>query len=162
MRKPRTAALLLGAVGLAAACSREKTSVTPGAPGGPGTTSSSGLVLAPDIRDRLSKLPRTPIDYDRALLDPKETQVVQKLIEASRYMNDIFLVQVSQSNPDVLQRVSQAAAGDPAARWARALFDVHKGPWDRLKENEPFIGKEPKPPGAGFYPPDMKKEGKRS
>ena len=158
MRKSRSAALLLGAVGLAAACSREKTSMTPGAPGSPAKASSSGLVFAPDIRDRLSKLPRTRIDYDRALLDAKETQVVQKLIEASRYMNDIFLVQVSQSNPEVLQRVSQAAAGDPAARWARALFDVHKGPWDRLKENEPFIGKDPKPPGGGFYPPDMKKE----
>jgi hypothetical protein len=155
MRKSSFALLLLGAGALAAGCSREKGPVTSGSPG---TAGSSGLVFAPDIRERLAKLPRTPIDYDRALLDAKETQVVQKLIEASRYMNDIFLVQVSQSNPDLLQRLNAAGQGDPAARWASALFDVHKGPWDRLKENEPFIGKNRKPPGAGFYPADMSKE----
>ena len=140
---------------MAAGCSREKGPMTSGAPG---TAGSSGFVFAPDIRERLAKLPRTPIDYDRSLLDAKETQVVQKLIEASRYMNDIFLVQVSQSNPDLLQRLNAASQGDPAARWASALFDVHKGPWDRLKENEPFVGKNRKPPGAGFYPADMSKE----
>ena len=152
MRKSRLAAVLLAAGILTFGCSREKgVTASPGA-------GSSGLTFAPDVRERLSKLPRTPIDYDRSLLDAKETQVVQKLIEASRYMNDIFLVQVSQSNPELLQRLSQASQGDPAARWARALFDVHKGPWDRLKENEPFIGKDPKPPGAGFYPTRMTKE----
>lgn len=154
MHKSRLALLLLGAGVLATGCSREKGPVTSGAAG----TASSGLVFAPDVRERLAKLPRTPIDYDRALLDAKETQVVQKLIEASRYMNDIFLVQVSQSNPDLLQRLNAAGQGDPTARWASALFDVHKGPWDRLKENEPFVGKNRKPPGAGFYPADMSKE----
>ena len=131
MRKSSFALLLLGAGALAAGCSREKGPVTSGSPG---TAGSSGLVFAPDIRERLAKLPRTMIDYDRSLLDAKETQVVQKLIEASRYMNDIFLVQVSQSNPDLLQRLNAAGQGDPTARWASALFDVHKGPWDRLKE----------------------------
>ncbi len=154
MRKSRLALLLLGAGVLSTGCSREKGPVTSGAPG----TAPSGLVFAPDIRERLAKLPRTPIDFDRSLLDAKETQVAQKLIEASRYMNDIFLVQVSQSNPDLYQRLSAAGQGDPVARWALALFDVHKGPWDRLRENEPFIGKNRKPPGAGFYPADMSKE----
>ncbi|MEP6471366.1 MAG: peptidase [Acidobacteriota bacterium] len=154
MRKSRLALLMLGAGVLSTGCSREKGPVTSGAPG----TAPSGLVFAPDIRERLAKLPRTPIDFDRSLLDAKETQVAQKLIEASRYMNDIFLVQVSQSNPDLYQRLSAAGQGDPVARWALALFDVHKGPWDRLRENEPFIGRNRKPPGAGFYPADMSKE----
>ncbi len=153
MRRSKIVAALLGAGAFVAGCSRERTSVTP-APG----ASPSGLVFARDIRDRLSLLPRTPIDYDRSLLDAKETQAVRKLIEASRYMNDIFLRQVAERNPDLRSRVSTAARSDPMARWALALFDVHKGPWDRLKENEPFIGREPKPPGAGFYPTDMKKE----
>ena len=116
------------------------------------------LVIAPDVRDRLSQLPRTPIDFDRALLDAKETQVVGKLIEASRFMNDIFLSQVSAENPELRNRVAQAARQTPAANFALALFDVHKGPWDRLKENEPFVGTRPKPEGAGFYPADMTKE----
>jgi hypothetical protein len=160
VRNSKIVVALLGAVALAAACSREQTSMTPArtTTGTAAGRSASGLVFARDIRDRLSRLPRTPIDYDHALLDAKETQTVHKLIEASRYMNDIFLRQVAERNPQLRNRVLAAARSDPAARWALALFDVHKGPWDRLKENEPFIGAEPKPPGAGFYPTDMKKE----
>jgi hypothetical protein len=119
---------------------------------------AADLTFAPDIRDRLSQLPRTPIDFDRSLLDAKETQAVGKLLEAARFMNDIFLVQVSAENPELRDRLGRAAQQNPAAGWALALFDVHKGPWDRLKENEPFIGNRPKPPGAGFYPADMTKE----
>jgi peptidase M49-like protein len=152
--------LLFCVAAFAAGCAREKAATPAGAPGsGPSPAGSSGLVFAPDIPDRLRKLARTPIDYDHALLDPKETQVVGKLIQASKYINDIFLSQVWEGNPALRARVAAARdQGDTTARWAIALFDVHKGPWDRLKENEPFIGKEPKPPGAGFYPADMKKE----
>jgi Peptidase family M49 len=155
MRIYRHGTLLLFLVGLAAACSREKASPAPGPPAG----GASGLVFAPDIAERLRKLAPTPIDYDRTLLDPKETQVVAKLIDASRFMNDIFLAQVSEKNPALRDQVAVAVdRGDAAARWALTLFDVHKGPWDRLKNNEPFVGTNPKPPGAGFYPSNITKE----
>jgi hypothetical protein len=158
MRYFRLAVVLLSAAG-AAGCSKEK--AAPGSPGGPVSSPNGGgaaLTFAPDIRDRLSQLPRTPIDYDRSLLDARETQVVGKLVEAARFMNDIFLMQVSEENPPLRDRVAQAAQQVPAANWALALFDVNKGPWDRLKENEPFIGNRPKPPGAGFYPADLTKD----
>ncbi|HEX5135177.1 MAG TPA: peptidase [Thermoanaerobaculia bacterium] len=145
----------------AAGCAREKAAAPAGQPGGQisSPAASSGLAFAPDIPDRLRKLARTPIDYDHALLDAKETQVVAKLIEASRYLNNIFLSQVWEGNPALRGQIAAAAGkGDSTARWALALFDVHKGPWDRLKQNEPFVGKDPKPPGAGFYPTDMTKE----
>jgi Peptidase family M49 len=146
--------LLLAVAVTGGACSREKASVKPA-----GGSGASGLVFARDIPERLRQLAPTPIDYDRALLDPKETQVVAKLIDASRFMNDIFLAQVSERNPALRDRVYAAGAqGDTTARMALTLFDIHKGPWDRLKNNEPFIGKDPKPPGAGFYPTNMTKE----
>ncbi|HVE65047.1 MAG TPA: peptidase [Thermoanaerobaculia bacterium] len=157
MRRFHTA-FALASVVAAAGCAKDES--RPGAAGGPVSTAGGGapLTIAADVRDRLSQLPRTPIDYDRSLLDAKETQVVAKLIEASRFMNDLFLVQVSTDNPDLRDRVGQMVQQNPAAGWALALFDVHRGPWDRLKENEPFIGNRPKPPGAGFYPADMTKE----
>jgi hypothetical protein len=145
-------------VAFAFGCSPEKSSTTSGRPEGV-SPAASGLALAPDIPDRLRKLARTSIDYDHGLLDARETDVVGKLIDASRLMNDIFLSQVSEANPAMRGRVVTAVEqGNPAARWALALFDVHKGPWDRLKENEPFIGKDRKPAGAGFYPTDLTKE----
>lgn len=38
------------------------------------------------------------------------------------------------------------------------LFNIMFGPFDRLEDNEPFIGTEKKPLGANFYPEDMTKE----
>jgi hypothetical protein len=116
------------------------------------------LAFAPDISARLAQLPRTPIDYDRKLLDEKETRAVQKLVEASRLLDEIFLRQVWQGNPALRDRLAAAIrAGEPGAAQAFALFEIDKGPWDRLKGDEPFIGREKKPAGAGFYPEDLSK-----
>lgn len=117
---------------------------------------SAPLAFAPDIPARLARLPRTTVDYDRKLLDERETRVVQKLIEASRFLDEIFIRQVWQGNPALRDRLAAAArAGQPGVLQALALFEVHKGPWDRLKGDEPFIGTQKKPAGGGFYPGDM-------
>ncbi len=117
------------------------------------------LTFAPNLAERLAKLPQTRIDYDRALLDERETRVLQELIEASRPVGEIFLRQVSKGNPSLRRQLSgEAAKGAPGAAEALSLFRMHAGPWDRLDGNAPFIGSKPKPPGAAFYPADLTKE----
>jgi peptidase M49-like protein len=117
---------------------------------------SARLAVAPDIAARVAQMPRTVIDYDRSLLNESERQVVAKLIEASKFIDEIFWRQASETNPELRTRL-QAQDGP-----GYDYFLINRGRWDRLKENEPFI--EPfgsagaKPPGAGFYPPDMTKE----
>src|SRR5947208_3381030 len=42
----------------------------------------------------------------------------------------------------------------------RAAYDyviINKGPWDRLKADEPFVGTAKKPAGVALYPADMTK-----
>jgi hypothetical protein len=115
--------------------------------------------FAPDILERLGKLPPTQIDYDRKLLDERETRAIQKLFEASREIDAIYLRQVAPENPSLRERLaSLVRQGKPGAIDAIAYFDVMDGPWDRLRGDEPFIGSRPKPPGAGFYPIDITKE----
>lgn len=117
------------------------------------------LTFAPDIAARLRQLPDTRIDYDRSLLDERETRVVAKLIEASREMDEIFLRQVSEENPALREKlVAMVREKRPGAQDALKYFDINKGPWDRLKADEPFIGSQQKPAGAAFYPADMTKE----
>jgi hypothetical protein len=116
------------------------------------------LRLVPDIAQRLSQFPATGIDYDRSLLDLKETEVLQKLIEASREIDEIYWRQVSEENPALRERLSRDFRQTPAGAAAFDYFEIMYGPWDRLKGDEPFIGTRPKPPGAGFYPADMTKE----
>ena len=118
------------------------------------------LPIAPDTPRRATQLPRTVIDYDHALLTDSERQVVARLIEASKQIDEIFLRQVSEDNPSMRGRLAKQAAATSATPLDRAGYDyfiVNKGPWDRLKEDEPFVGTAKKPAGAAFYPGDMTK-----
>ncbi|HVT44846.1 MAG TPA: peptidase [Thermoanaerobaculia bacterium] len=115
--------------------------------------------VAAGIGQRLAQLPKTPIDYDRSLLDENEQRVVARLVEASRFIDQIFWLQVSENNPRWRTELEAAARSSEAHRDALAWLINMKGPWDRLKDDEPFVlSAGPKPEGAGFYPADMTKE----
>lgn len=118
----------------------------------------SSLALSPGVQDSLRQLPKTVIDYDRSLLDENDRLVVDKLIEASRYMDQIFWLQVSEKNPEWYASLKAAARTSSQHRAALTWFENMKGPWDRLHHEEPFVQVGKKPEGAGFYPVDMTKE----
>jgi hypothetical protein len=131
--------------------------VTPTSMPAPPATSAKP-VIAPDTPQRAQQLPRTVIDYDRSLLNENERQVVAKLIEASKSIDDIYWRQVSESNPDWRKQLEAQAGSSTLDRAAYDYFMMNKGPWDRLKGDEPFIGATKKPEGAAFYPEDLTKE----
>jgi hypothetical protein len=114
------------------------------------------------IELRLRQLPKTVIDYDRSLLNENERQVVDKLIEASRFIDEIYWLQVSEQNPDYRKRLAAQAKDSSMAQATYDYFIANKGRWDTLAQNEPFV--EPfgaagrKPEGAAFYPLDLTKE----
>jgi len=120
------------------------------------------LEVAPDTPQRLMQLPKTSIDYDRSLLNDNEKQVVAKLIEVSKYVDEIFWRQVSEENPELRARLQKQAGTSPLDRAGYQYFLANKGRWDRLKQNEPLIAPfgpaGRKPEGAAFYPADMTKE----
>ena len=144
--------LLIAAV--AAACQPKPVTTESSASTPPAATSS----IAADTPQRLAQLPRTVIDYDRSLLNDNERQVVAKLIEASKQIDEIYWRQVSEDNPALREQLSKQASDSALARAGLDYFIANKGPWDRLKGDEPFIGTEKKPAGAAFYPSDMTKE----
>ncbi|MEO8033228.1 MAG: peptidase [Acidobacteriota bacterium] len=116
------------------------------------------LSIAPDTARRLAQLPRTTIDYDRSLLDANEQQVVARLVEASKLIDEIYWRQVSEDNPAILAELQQRASHSMLEQAGYDYFMVNRGPWDRLDEDKPFLGAQKKPAGAGFYPADMTKE----
>lgn len=126
----------------------------------PGAETAGRVV--PDIADRLKQFPRTEIDYDRSLLNDNEKRVVSKLIDVSRYIDDVYWLQSAEENMKTRAQLAQDAPQSSQIKLGLEYFDLMKGRWDRLKEDEPFIapfGKEgAKPKGAGFYPVDMTKE----
>jgi hypothetical protein len=120
------------------------------------------LEVLPGVELRLRQLPKVAIDYDRSLLDENERAVVAKLIEASRFIDEIYWRQVSEQNPEYRTRLAAQVNRSDRDRAAYEYFLAHRGRWDRLAQDEPFV--EPfgaagqKPEGAAFYPLDMTKE----
>ncbi|MEA2236775.1 MAG: dipeptidyl-peptidase [Thermoanaerobaculia bacterium] len=118
--------------------------------------------IAPDTAQRLAQLPRTVIDYDHSLLNDNERQVVAKLIEASKQIDEIYWRQVAEDNPALRDRLGKEASGSALAQAGFDYFVANKGRWDRLKSDEPFLAPfgaaGAKPPGAAFYPSDITKE----
>lgn len=120
------------------------------------------LEVLPGVELRLRQLPKTPVDYDRSLLGEKERAVVAKLIEASKFIDEIFWRQVAEDNPRYRLQLSMQANDSARDRAAYEYFLANRGRWDRLSRDEPFI--EPfgtagrKPDGAAFYPADLTKE----
>ncbi len=90
---------------------------------------------------------------DTSYLSAEERQVVNLLIEASGYMDEIYLRQRGGDLPTVREEI--AASGNAELL---DMFDRNFGPWDAVDELHPFYGSEPMPEGAGFYPADLTRE----
>ncbi|MBS3819753.1 peptidase [bacterium] len=117
----------------------------------------AGYEVVPDIEERLAQYAPTEITYDENLLNEEQKKVLEKLVMAAQKVDPIFWKQASRRGlefRDAFKEASHPRAGDYLH-----YLNINFGPYDRLAENEPFIGTQPKPPGAGFYPPDLTQGG---
>ena len=121
-----------------------------------GQETKQELKIVPDIDKRVAQFVPTPLSADLSPLTPEDRQVLDKLVEASKLMDEIFLRQAWAGNPAMREELK--ALQGPHAEAARQYFAINFGPWDRLAERQPFLGDRPRPAGAGFYPEDLKKE----
>jgi hypothetical protein len=89
---------------------------------------------------------------DLSHLSEADRQVVRLLIEAAAPMDDVFWTQTYGDR----QAALSLAGGDVATR---RYIEINYGPWDRLRDNQPFVpGVGPKPVGANLYPAAMTDE----
>ncbi len=119
------------------------------------------LAIKDDLDARMSKAVDVEITADISYLPENEQKALKKIIEASKYMDAIFLRQVSAENPAMLAALE--ARNDEVGKKALKFFKINVGPWDRFDEDAPFMGLQnagyvEKPAGAGYYPADMTKE----
>jgi hypothetical protein len=109
-----------------------------------------------DMARKIAQFVPTDIKYDASLLDDRQKVVVEKLYQASKIMDEIFLEQVYSKNKEI--RSQLMSASDEKSKQQLDYFNIMFGPFDRLLHQEPFIGKAIKPQGANFYPEDMTKQ----
>lgn len=115
----------------------------------------SALWVAPDLAPRLAKWRRVEMPFDSARLTPRERQLVEKLVEASQYLDAIYW---RQSDPEALVLYeSLKGKPDEFSRNLRRFLMINGSRSDLLDENKPFVGTEPMPGGA-LYPKDLTRE----
>ena len=158
-----TAAVSTALCFIAAGCAQEKTAQTPTAPSQTTPTSSQAantpaqtqIRPAYDLAAQYEKFAQVPMNIDSSFLSASEIAVVNKLIEASRIMSEIYLLQLNPKNPQLRAEIENSDREDRAL--LLAMFDQHFGVCDTLAEGYVFYGEMPCPKGAGFYPADMTK-----
>jgi hypothetical protein len=119
----------------------------------PANETAGAEATSGEAADGLSKLARIEMNPDVSYLTAEEREVVNLLIQAAGYMNEIYK---RQTTPGYDQLRSDLAAKNDKGLLER--FDAFFGPWDPINDGEPFFGGKPKPAGAGFYPADLTKE----
>lgn len=113
-------------------------------------SSSAGLVVAPDLKARLARFRQVQMPFHNGDYSPRELQLVAKLVDACRYLDDIYWRQI---DPDglVLYESLEKKTDAKSVELRRYLW-INGSRFDLLNGNEPFVGTEPDPPGRGFYP----------
>lgn len=100
-----------------------------------------------------------PVDVrvDVSDLPPNERAALQRLIEASRYIDSLFMRQRSPGNEATL--IQLLADNTPQGRARLSYFMLNRGPWSELDEDRLFVpGAGAKPPGGNFYPAGSTRE----
>jgi hypothetical protein len=114
---------------------------------------SAHLHVAPDLERRVGRFRKVQMPFHTAGLTAREIRLVHKLVEASAYLESIYW---RQSDPDALTLYqSLASSRHPRDIELRRYLWINASRFDLLDDNKPFVGTDPMPPGAGFYPPTL-------
>ena len=117
---------------------------------------SSNLRVVPDIAERVAKFRRVKMPFDSTGMTPRERQMVEKLVAACRYLEDIYW---RQSDPDALALYQSLAASKIARdENLRRYLWINASRFDLLEGNKPFVGDQPMPLGHGFYSPNLTRQ----
>ena len=110
---------------------------------------SAGMQVVPDLDQRLAKFRRVEMPFHSAGLTAREVKLVDKLVDASRYLEQIYW---RQMDPDGLTLRIAGQQPNPQDEMLRRYFWINASRFDLLDDNKPFVGTTPMPPGRGFYP----------
>ncbi len=108
------------------------------------------------VKGQLSKFIEVPITCRGRALRENDRKVLRKLIEASRFIDTLFLRQVFKKNEEIRRRLE--ASHDPLDVLTLRYFLINYGPFDRLNEYASFIGDYRHSKGETFYPDNFTRE----
>jgi hypothetical protein len=100
----------------------------------------------------------TPLRVDLSGLSAGDRQALEKLVEAAKIVNHIFMQQFWSGDLATYHALQQDKTPLGSARLG--YFWINKGPWSEIDEYAAFLPDVParKLPGANFYPENMTKD----
>ena len=113
-----------------------------------------------ELRTMTARFAPADIGADVSTLPAAERSALEKMVQAARLMDALFLRQAWAGNDALLQELARAGlTNSPDAAARLHYFLINKGPWSRLDHDRPFIpGVPAKPASANFYPAGATKE----
>ena len=107
----------------------------------------------PDLAQRIARFKPVRMPFDGSSLTANERKTVDQLVIASRALESMYW---RQSDPVGLALYKALASIEtPGARDLRHYLFINGSRWDLVRENEPFVGTMPLPPGHYLYPTDL-------
>jgi hypothetical protein len=110
---------------------------------------STRLHVVPDLEQRLAKFREVEMPFHPDGLSAREKQMVLKLVDACRYLDDIYWRQVDPEALDLYK--SLEGSKNPQDIALRRFLWINGSHFDLLQGNQPFVNL-PSSPGGGFYP----------
>jgi len=119
-------------------------------------SATKNLVIAPDLMQEVAKFKTVRMPFDSAHLTGREQQMIGKLVEACQYLESIYW---RQSDPEGLELYhALAGSSTPKDIALRRFLRINGSRFDLIKDDAPFVGTAPRPPGRALYPTDLTHE----
>lgn len=119
-------------------------------------TDPATVKVVPDLAKRVAKFRSVQMPFVDKTLTVNERKMVGKLVQACQALESIYW---RQSDPEALQ-LYQSLAGSQNSRniLLRRYLWINASRFDLIDNNKPFVGKDPMPPGRGFFPQGLTRE----
>ncbi|MBI5471589.1 MAG: hypothetical protein HY961_04515, partial [Ignavibacteriae bacterium] len=110
------------------------------------------------LAKKLTRFAKAEITADVSTLSAGDRKALDKLIEAARLMDEMYLRQVWSANAILKNQLAQDSSPEGKLRYQ--MFMLNRGPWSGLDHDSAFVAgvPYPKPAGANYYPEDMTNE----
>ena len=106
-------------------------------------TPGPGLGSSPDLAAKIERFAPTEITADISRLSEGDRKALDKLVEAARLMDKLYIRQVWSGNETLQQKLG--ADKSKAGLERLHYFNINMSPWSSLDDNEPFIEDVPHP-----------------
>ncbi|MEO8306676.1 MAG: Zn-dependent hydrolase [Pseudomonadota bacterium] len=109
--------------------------------------------VSADLPGELAKFREVHMPFNATGLSARQQQMIDKLAKACGLLEEIYW---EQSDPQGLQLYRQLNGKDTVeARNLRRFLRINGSRFNLIREQQPFVGTAPMPPGRNLYPPDL-------